>query len=276
VTGSVTVDNTAPVVTVTAPANNSFTNNTTPTFSGACVTADGNVTVTVKQSGSTVQTRTTACSAATYSVATSPALAENTYTAQSSQTDAALNTGTSSTNTFTVDTTTPTVSSVTLVNGGSAAGKVEKGDQIVIVFSEQMKVNSFCSAWTSGDSSDQSINGNNQVTVTLTDGGASSDSISVSSSTCTFNFGSIGLGNVGYVTGGNATFSGTSGNKSTIAWTASTRTLTITLGAKGGSGTIPAAAVSSSTATYTPSSSVADSAGNAGIAAKSTGNVQQF
>jgi hypothetical protein len=276
VAGSVTVDNTAPTVTLTAPVTNSFTNNTTPTFSGACVTADGNVTVTIKQAGSTVQTRTATCSAASYSVAASPALAENTYTAQSAQTDAAQNTGTSSTNTFTVDTTTPTVSSVTLRNGGTTAGKVEIGDQIVIVFSEQMAVSSFCPASWSNDANNQSISGNNQVTVTLTDGGAGSDSISVSSSTCTFNFGSISLGNVGYVTGGNATFSGSGGSKSTIAWTASTRTLTITLGAKGGTGTIPASAVASSTATYSPNSSITDSAGNGSIAAKSTGNVQQF
>jgi hypothetical protein len=112
--------------------------------------------------------------------------------------------------------------------------------------------------------------------VTLTDGGGSSDSISVSASGCTFNFGSISLGNTGYVTGGNATFSGNGGSRTTITWTASTKTLTITLGAKGGSGTIPASAVASSTATYTPNSSITDSAGNGGIAAKSTGNVQQF
>jgi hypothetical protein len=274
VAGSVTVDNTAPSPTLTAPANNSFTNNTTPTFTGACSTGDGNVTVTVKQGGSTVQTPSGACSSGSYSIAASSSLAENTYTAQASQTDAALNTGTSSTNTFTIDTTKPTVSSVTLRNGGSTAGKVEAGDQILIVFSEQMAVGSLCSTW-SGDSSDQSVGGNGSV-VTLTDGGGSSDSISVSASGCTFNFGSISLGNTGYVTGGNATFSGNGGSRTTITWTASTKTLTITLGAKGGSGTIPASAVASSTATYTPNSSITDSAGNGGIAAKSTGNVQQF
>jgi hypothetical protein len=110
--------------------------------------------------------------------------------------------------------------------------------------------------------------------VTLTDGGGSSDSISVSASGCIFNFGSISLGNTGYVTGGNATFSGNGGSRTTITWTASTKTLTITLGTKGGSGTT--AAVASSTATYTPNSSITDSAGNGSIAAKSTGNVQQF
>jgi Bacterial Ig-like domain/Bacterial Ig domain len=274
VPGSVTVDNTAPSVTLTAPANNSFTNNPTPTFTGACSNGDGNVTVTVKQGGSTVQTPSGACSSGSYSISAS-ALGANSYTAQASQTDAALNTGTSSTNTFTIDLTTPTVGSVSLVNNGTA-GKVEAGDAIVITFSEQMGVSSFCSAWTTGDANNQSINGNNQATVTLTDGGGSSDAISVSSSTCTFNFGSISLGNTGYVIGGNATFSGSGGGKTTIAWNASTRTLTVTLGSKGGAGTIPAAPVASSTATYNPSSSITDSGGNSGIASKSTGNVQQF
>jgi hypothetical protein len=117
---TVTIDNTPPSVTITAPANNSFVNTGTPTFSGACSTGDGTVTVVVKQNGSTVQTRTASCSAGSYSVAASPALAENTYTAQASQTDTAGNTGSSSTNTFTVDTTAPTVT-LTRVNGSSVS-----------------------------------------------------------------------------------------------------------------------------------------------------------
>jgi len=221
-----------------------------------------------------VQAPTGACNSGSYSIPAS-ALAQNSYTAQASQTDAARNTGTSTTNTFTVDTTPPTVSSVTLSNIGSGtAGRVDANDQIVIVFSEQMAVSSFCSTW-SGDTSNQTISGNGVATVTLTDGGGSSDSISVSTSGgCAFNFGSISLGNTGYVTGGNATFSGSGNGKTTIAWTASTRTLTITLGTKAGAGTT--SAVASSTATYTPSSSITDSAGNGSIAAKSTGTVQQF
>jgi hypothetical protein len=97
-----TIDKTAPVVTLTSPADGSSSTNTTPTFSGACTNGDGNVTVTVKQGVTTVQTRSTACSSGSYSVAASPALSANTYTAQASQTDAAGNTGSSSVNTFTI------------------------------------------------------------------------------------------------------------------------------------------------------------------------------
>src|SRR5581483_934206 len=260
--------------TVTGVDNvaNSGTNDTTPTFTGACSNGDGNVTVTVKQGSTTVQTPSGACSAGSYSI-TASALGENSYTAQASQTDAALNTGSSSTNTFTVDTAAPTVSSVSLSNGGGTAGRLDDGDTIVITFSEQMSVSSFCSTW-SGDTSNQSINGNNQVTVTLSDGGGSSDSVTVSSSTCTFNFGSISLGSTGYVTGGSRSYSGNGSSASTIAWNASQRKLTITVGNNGTGGTI--GTVASSTATYNPSSSITDSAGNGGLGSKSTGNAQQF
>ena len=100
-------------MTLTAPANNSLTNNNTPTFSGTCTTSDGNVTVNVKQGAAPIQTRIASCLAGTYTVAASPALADNSYTAQASQTDAAGNTGSSSTNAFTVDTTAP-VTTITI------------------------------------------------------------------------------------------------------------------------------------------------------------------
>src|SRR5262249_4646257 len=145
--------------------------------------------------------------------------------------------------------------------------------QIKIVFSETMSVASFCSTW-SGNASDQSISGSN-VVVTLTDGTASSDSLTVSNSSgCTFNFGSISLGSNAYISGGGATFGGTGMNASSIAWAASTRTLTITLGAKSGAGTV--ATVSSSTATYTPSGSIQDAIGNAAAGTGSTGAVKNF
>jgi prepilin-type N-terminal cleavage/methylation domain-containing protein len=174
---------------------------------------------------------------------------------------------------YTVDRGAPTVTSVTLVNGGTTAGKVEKADQIKIVFSETMSVSSFCSTW-SGNAANQSISGSN-VVITLTDGTASSDSVTVSTTSgCTFNFGSISLGSNAYISGGGATFSGTGSNASSIAWTASTHTLTITLGAKSGTGTV--ATISSSTATYTPSTSIQDASGNAVSGTGSTGAVKNF
>jgi hypothetical protein len=111
---SAVVDETAPTVTLTAPANNAWTNNQKPTTSGAAGTATGDLpTITVKiyagatATGTPVQTLTTPASVGAYSVAPSSNLAAGTYTAQASQTDSAGNTGLSSANTFTVDVTAP-------------------------------------------------------------------------------------------------------------------------------------------------------------------------
>jgi hypothetical protein len=120
-------DHVAPVVTVTAPANNSAAQTTTPTLSGAAGNLVGDsatVNVTVKQGASIIRTFAVTRSGATWSVgptqwaATSPtSLADGTYTVQATQSDWASNTGTSNTNTFTVDNNAPTVTITAPVNG---------------------------------------------------------------------------------------------------------------------------------------------------------------
>ena len=85
----------------------------------------------------------------------------------------------------------------------------------------------------------------------LCDGtGATNDAMTVTSATCTFNFGLLDLGVGTYVSAGNALFGGTGASKSTVTYTVSTRTLLITLGAKGTTGTV--ATVTTSTPVYTP------------------------
>src|SRR5207244_4503518 len=88
------VDNNAPAVTLTAPANGSSTNNNKPTFSGAAGTASGDLsTITVKiyngtgTGGTVAQTLTATASGGSWSVAPTTALADGTYTAQASQGD---------------------------------------------------------------------------------------------------------------------------------------------------------------------------------------------
>jgi prepilin-type N-terminal cleavage/methylation domain-containing protein len=152
------------------------------------------------------------------------------------------------------------IASVTLANGGATPGTIEKGDTITVVFSAQMSVASLCPTW-SGDAANQALSSNNDVTVTVSDGiGASHDAMTVTSGSCTsgFNFGSVDLGSNAYVSGGGAIFTGKNGNKSTIAWTAASHTLVITLGAMT-SGTV--ANVVSSTPVYAASPSIADSGG---------------
>ncbi len=144
-----------------------------------------------------------------------------------------------------------TISSVTLTNGGSTAGKVEQNDKIVITFSGQLNDSSLCSGW-SGTGSQSSTG-----VVTLTNGGLfTNDSITATAACGTFNFGSLDLGSTSYASS-NVTF-GASGTASSITWNG-TNTLTITLGTASGSG---AATVSSSQPKYTASGSVTDPFGD--------------
>jgi hypothetical protein len=264
---SVTVDTVPPAVTLTSPANGTFTNVNAPALSGAAGNAPGDSnTVTAKiyqgagTGGSVLQTINVTRSGATWTT-TAAALADGTYTAQAAQTDTAGNTGTSSANTFTVDATPPTPTALTLANGsGGTVGKVDpKKDSVTITFSEKLRVSSMCNTW-SNDNSDQSLGGNGVVLVTITDSG-SNDVLTVSTTTgCTFNLGSISLGG-DYVTA-TSTFSGSGGNASAISWVASTRVLTISLGSQA-TGTLNNTAQSAGTPTYTPSTSITDTFGNA-------------
>ena len=131
---------------------------------------------------------------------------------------------------------------------------------IVVKFSGQMRVSSFCSTWV-GDGSPQSIAGNGVVTVVVTHGiGAAHDVLTVTTSSgCAFNFGNIDLATNTYVTG-NVTFSGNGANASTINWNgASPYTLTIKLGTKGGAGNV--GTNQSSAPVYTAPGTIVDAAG---------------
>jgi hypothetical protein len=116
----------APVVTLTTPAQGSSTSDTTPTFSGTASTQPGHsTTVTVKiyagasASGTPVQTLTTTRAAnGSYAVDSSP-LAVGQYTARSEQTDGGALVGFSSANTFTVTAPSAAVTMTQPANGSS-------------------------------------------------------------------------------------------------------------------------------------------------------------
>jgi hypothetical protein len=171
---------------------------------------------------------------------------------------------------YTIDKTAPTISSVFVTNGGTS-GKLDSGDSITVVFSETMSVSSLCTTWL-GDASNQSLATNaDAVVVTATDN-ATNDSLSVSSPACTLRLGTVSTG-ANYVTGGNVTFSGTGSGKSSVAWTAATKTLVITLGSNGGGGT-QVIGVGNTTMTYTPSAAATDSAGNGVTGTASTASTK--
>jgi hypothetical protein len=150
-----------------------------------------------------------------------------------------------------------TITNVELTNGsggGSQVGRLEKGDQVVVTFSDSMDVDTFCSTWTG---TTPSITTANVVRVTVTDGGAGNDILTVSTTSgCTFNFGSLNLGSAGWVTT-TTNFEGSGGNKSEIAYDDTTRKLTITLGG----GTNGPSGLAASTPTYDASDALRSSTG---------------
>jgi hypothetical protein len=152
----------------------------------------------------------------------------------------------------------PTVSDVTMHNGAgnNTAGKVETGDTLSIQYSAQMKASTFCSTWTS--TGDQTLNTNSQVTVTITDNGAN-DTLTVSTTGCTFNLGSVNLG-ADYVSA-TVTFIGTGSNKSIVSLNTG-GLLTITLGTANLSTSLRPG-VAASNPVYTPASGLTDAAGTA-------------
>src|SRR5215213_1951604 len=119
-----TVNLALPQVTLTTPADDSATSDTTPALAGSASTGAGDsATVTVKlfatsnTGGSPVETLTTARSAdGSWATSASPALAEGSYVAQAEQAGAA-GTATSAPRSFRVDTTAPQ----TTVTQGPAA-----------------------------------------------------------------------------------------------------------------------------------------------------------
>lgn len=164
-----------------------------------------------------------------------------------------------------------TISAVSTVNGAGIAGRVDAGDRIDITFSDTMNVASICSTWT-GDGSNQTLGGANNVSVLMTNGGAGNDTLTFSAGSCTLNVGSINLGSTAYATG-NLTFSGTGAGASTVAWDVGSRTLSVTLGTASGGG---AATVANSAPVVTPSGALLNPDG-VGVGGTFTlPNVRQF
>jgi hypothetical protein len=107
-----TIDATAPVVSLTSPANGSSSSNPRPTFSGVAGIASGDSSSVVVRvysgvdvNGTLVQAlNATVQSGGAYSVPASADLAQGTYTARVEQQDTAGNLGLSSANTFVIGT----------------------------------------------------------------------------------------------------------------------------------------------------------------------------
>jgi len=169
---------------------------------------------------------------------------------------------------FTINAPVPTPSSVLLANGGATTGLPERLDRVTVTFSSAINTSTMCSAW--GPTGNQSLSTDNaQLYVAVENNAAASgnDRLVVSSAELVtplcatpFKFGSIDLGSANFVTNGDSIFAGTGANRTTATWTASTRTLVITLGGLY-QGNAPARVSQSLTATYTPDPAIMGSNG---------------
>jgi hypothetical protein len=247
-----------PAVTLTTPADGSAINDTTPTLSGAAGNASGDsTTVTVKiysgssATGTPVQTKTPSRGSGATWMTTASTLAAGIYTAQATQTDTAGNTGTSSANTFTIDTTKPTVSSVSAANKtGGTAGKIENGDTATFSYSEAIDPTSVLAGW-DGTSTAVKLRFTNSTT----------DSFTVLDSNSQAN---VHLGTV--ATKGNYVTTTTTFS-ATMAMSADGTSVVVTLGTPTG---VASSANTAKNMVWTFSTSIKDLAGNAITTSPST------
>ncbi|MFW0771801.1 hypothetical protein ACLRGI_01360 [Paenarthrobacter nitroguajacolicus] len=243
----------APVITAPAYVYSSNVNNVP--VSG---TAEPGSTVVLTVAGAGAQPLTQTLSTGSSGNWASPpldmsAFSEGTISYSARATDAAGNTGPAGTAASTKDVTAPTVTAVQLINGG-IADRLDKGDKVILTFSDALNTQLMCSAWAATGA--QSLTSNSgQVTVSVD----AVDILRVTSGACTIRLGSVFLG--ADYTGQSRSFSGqgNGGNASSLVWNG-TDTLTITLGA-GMAGTNTATS-GDAFPTYTPASGLTDDAGN--------------
>lgn len=189
-----------------------------------------------------------------------------TVTYRAVATDTAGNQGnpaTPGTATSVKDVTAPTVTAVALADSaglGKDDGMMEPKDTATVTFSEALDASTICSDWAAGASG--TLKGNNDVTVTISSRNVLT--VAVNSSACpTSRIGTVGLG-AGTAYGpatGTVTYKGNGSNASTVSWDASTKKLTITLGALA-SGTPNGTEQVAAAPSYSPSDGIKDIAGN--------------
>ncbi|WP_018774086.1 hypothetical protein [Arthrobacter sp. 131MFCol6.1] len=182
-------------------------------------------------------------------------------------TDTAGNKGTAAgTTTSTKDVIAPTVTAVALadanIQGKSNSGKLDPKDRVTITFSDPvlnpLDASTICSNWAAA--ANGMLNGDNQVTVNISS--TNILSVVVAGSACpTSRIGTVALGGL-YYGSGTLSYGGIGANASTLSWSASTQTLTVTLGGlvTGGSPNNPNQGPA--TPSFTPDSGIKDSAGN--------------
>lgn len=256
-TATDTKDTVAPALTITAPMYVNLSSNVAAVPVSGTTEAGTVVNVTVRNGVSQSVTKQVAPTGTSWSTTMDlSTLTDGTLTYTAATTDAAGNPGTATASGVTAkDTAAPTVTGVTLANGGStntSKSSADTGDTVTLTFSEKLDLTKICSTWTGTQ-----VNG----TVKIIDAGTN-DTLNLSFSGCT-TIGTISLGG-NYLTGGDATF-GAQGTASTLTWDSNTNALVIKFGnapnGSSGAGTLNAG-VPAGQPTYGPAQSFTDVAGN--------------
>jgi hypothetical protein len=263
-TASVTTasDWVAPAVTLTTPADDSYSKTTSLTLSGAAGNATGDsTTVTLNvysgtaATGTPVLTRPVTRSGAAWSTSVTT-LGQGTYTAVATQADGAANTGTSAARTFTIDTTAPTRVSMTAVNGTGTPGRLDTGDVITFTYSEPMLAGSILPGWSGTSPANVRVrffNGSPDSFTVLDNGLAANVRLDAGTTTN----GGVTLGaSANYVTG-TVTFA------ATMTRSADGRSFVVTLGTPDFTSRISPTAVTAKNMTWAPKAGSTDLAGNA-------------
>lgn len=247
----VAIDTTPPTISVTSISptpNAAGFNNTSPVTVNlsAVDNPGGSGVANIKYTLDGGSTLTANAATATVSVS-----GDGTHSVSYFATDVAGNSSTPQTQTVKIDTTAPTVSSVTMANGGGGgnAGRASTGDTLSIVFSTDMDPHTLCSGWNSTSAS-QTASGTASISTV--------EVLTFATTSCAVpSFGSVALG-AAYNTSTTSSLDFTS---STMTWTQSTGTLVITLGVPGTGGTA-GTGLSPATPVYSPATGAADKAGN--------------
>jgi len=262
-TFSTAADWVTPAVTLTTPADGSYSKTTTIALSGAAGTATGDsTTVTLNiysgsaATGTPVLTRSVTRIGATWSTSVTT-LGQGTYTAQASQADGGGNTGKSATRTFTIDTTAPTRVSIAAANGTGTPGHLDAGDTITYTYSEPMLASSILSGWTGASAAPVKVrffSGSTSDAFTVLD---SSSAANVKLDAGTTGGGGVSLGSTSYVTN-QVNFS------ATLTQSADGRSFVVTLvGSPDVASRVVATAVGARNMTWTPKTGPTDLATNA-------------
>lgn len=225
---TITIDKTAPTVTVTRVNGSAVTFPLTTTSSvtsigGTCGTGTGDAgTVTVLITGTITRTDTVNCGAGVWTDTVT--LATGTYSVTATQTDTADNSGTSGAKAITVTTSVPASVSLTMINGSTTVN----GSTIVFPLTTNVQVSSI------GGACAMLPGGNSTVSVSITGRTTRTGTASCNSGTWTFVLSPVLRNAPAGIDDGDYTLTATQGNGSNVASTGprvltlATRSFTVT------------------------------------------------